>query len=648
MLAILFILQGPAIAADLTLRWTAPGDNGSTGTAEGYDLRYSTNPIGADTTAWWNAATAVAGEPTPGTPGADQAAVVTGLVPGAHLTFVLRTIDEAGNVSPFSNVLQATVPDSTFPDPSVSIANLRVDSIASPSALIRWETVPGALGFVRYGATGSYGEATSPAADTSRTHAHWITAGAGEETIHYQVVSYVAGARDSTADAIVVLPDAPPARPSGFAALAGPELVDLSWSASAEPDLAGYRVFWEPRGRSGTPLLLDQDFETAATGSDPAGWVEEGGGSTNAFGVTNVTGRGKVYRGTSTGSMERSRWNPSPSPAWSDLEASGSVRIDSGAAAYILLRATSVGGGYRFGLHTDGTFRIESIGGGSLSGDLELPAPHDPDTWYRFRVEAWERSEGVLLRAALWPEGEVEPPYPSLAAVDGAAAGLPVGSVGLIAAGVGSAWFDDLVVETRPSADRFMDQGTAVAWRHEELSSDSSYHYWLEAYDEAGEPSLPAGPASASPIAVAAPSDSTAPARVVDLAAVPGPSLGQARLTWTAVGDDSLDGSASSYDLRWSLNAIDGVNWPTATRLPTSAPLPSGAAEDRVFGTLPQGKTVHFALRTKDEAGNESGLSNPASVALPGDGTPPILANIRSQNVGTTSAQIAWSTNEPA
>ena len=55
-------------AADSTvsLVWTAPGDDGSSGTATSYALRYRTTPIvGTDTLSWWNAATAVTGLPTP-------------------------------------------------------------------------------------------------------------------------------------------------------------------------------------------------------------------------------------------------------------------------------------------------------------------------------------------------------------------------------------------------------------------------------------------------------------------------------------------------------------------------------------------------------------------------------------------------------
>jgi len=47
-------------SADLS--WTAPADDGTPGTASGYDIRYSRSPITATS---WVSATQVTGEPTP-------------------------------------------------------------------------------------------------------------------------------------------------------------------------------------------------------------------------------------------------------------------------------------------------------------------------------------------------------------------------------------------------------------------------------------------------------------------------------------------------------------------------------------------------------------------------------------------------------
>ncbi len=92
----------------LTLLWTAPGDDADTGRASRYELRYSTSAVDADTAGWWNGATPVAGLPRPSYAGQTDSVRVSNLTPETTYSFVIRTFDEAGNVSPFSNVAVAT------------------------------------------------------------------------------------------------------------------------------------------------------------------------------------------------------------------------------------------------------------------------------------------------------------------------------------------------------------------------------------------------------------------------------------------------------------------------------------------------------------------------------------------------------------
>ena len=56
---------------NLTLTWTAAGDDGTTGTATTYDIRYSTFPIGDD--AAFAAATVLTGLPAPKAAGSAEA-----------------------------------------------------------------------------------------------------------------------------------------------------------------------------------------------------------------------------------------------------------------------------------------------------------------------------------------------------------------------------------------------------------------------------------------------------------------------------------------------------------------------------------------------------------------------------------------------
>lgn len=82
-------------------------------------------------------------------------------------------------------------------------------------------------------------------------------------------------------------------------------------------------------------------------------------------------------------------------------------------------------------------------------------------------------------------------------------------------------------------------------------------------------------------------------------------------LVWSAPGDDGEIGTAAVYELRMSPAPIDDANWGAAAvvgGLP--APLSAGTLQRTVVRGLAPGTIVYFALRTADEVGNWSGLSN--------------------------------------
>jgi regulation of enolase protein 1 (concanavalin A-like superfamily) len=85
----------------LVLAWAAPGDDGNSGSAVSYDVRYSTAPI---TESNWASALQAPGEPVPASAGTSQTFTVGGLSSASTYYFALKTIDEANNVSPLSNV----------------------------------------------------------------------------------------------------------------------------------------------------------------------------------------------------------------------------------------------------------------------------------------------------------------------------------------------------------------------------------------------------------------------------------------------------------------------------------------------------------------------------------------------------------------
>lgn len=100
-----------------TLTWTAVGDDGATGTATTYDLRYSTAAITAGNV---SLATQVTGETAPKAAGQAETLVVNGLSAGTTYYFALLVADEVPNWSALSNVpSQATEGVPPPPQPTV-------------------------------------------------------------------------------------------------------------------------------------------------------------------------------------------------------------------------------------------------------------------------------------------------------------------------------------------------------------------------------------------------------------------------------------------------------------------------------------------------------------------------------------------------
>jgi Fibronectin type III domain len=89
-----------ATATSITLQWTAPGDDGTTGKAASYILRRS-DVILNETT--FGSATTISGVPAPGASGTTELFTVPGLDSNITYHFALRARDDAGNPSPVSN-----------------------------------------------------------------------------------------------------------------------------------------------------------------------------------------------------------------------------------------------------------------------------------------------------------------------------------------------------------------------------------------------------------------------------------------------------------------------------------------------------------------------------------------------------------------
>lgn len=132
------IARAQAPTSSVQLSWTAPGDDGMTGTASQYDLRYSTSAI---TTANFASATRWVGTPAPTAPGTTQSSTVTGLLGNTTYWFAIKAGDEVPNWSVMSNVvsiLTTAVIDSVRP---AMVSTLLVTGVTETSATLSWTAV---------------------------------------------------------------------------------------------------------------------------------------------------------------------------------------------------------------------------------------------------------------------------------------------------------------------------------------------------------------------------------------------------------------------------------------------------------------------------------------------------------------------------
>jgi len=108
-----------------------------------------------------------------------------------------------------------------------------------------------------------------------------------------------------------------------------------------------------------------------------------------------------------------------------------------------------------------------------------------------------------------------------------------------------------------------------------------------------------------------------------------------ATLAWNAVGDDSLTGTASAYDIRYATSPITAATWSAATQVSGEpAPAAAGAAQTHVVGGLSRQVTYYFAMKVRDDSGNESALSNVPSATTPDTMAPAAITNL--------SASFVW------
>jgi hypothetical protein len=163
------------------------------------------------------------------------------------------------------------------------------------------------------------------------------------------------------------------------------------------------------------------------------------------------------------------------------------------------------------------------------------------------------------------------------------------------------------------------------------LTAATTYYFAMKTADEV--PNWAGLSNVLSRTTLAAP-DAIRPAAIASVA-VTGSTENTVAINWTATGDDSLTGTAASYDVRYSTSPITAANFASATAASGEpAPTASGTVQAFTITGLTRQTTYYVAMKATDDAGNPSAISNVVSTTTPDTTAPAAITNLAVSFVG--------------
>jgi PKD repeat protein len=170
-----------------------------------------------------------------------------------------------------------------------------------------------------------------------------------------------------------------------------------------------------------------------------------------------------------------------------------------------------------------------------------------------------------------------------------------------------------------------------------------TYRVTLIVWDDNGRGARTQGSITISP-------DITAPASVTDLI-LTSTSSNSISFSWTATGDNGIEGRASFYDIRYDTSKISEDNWATAwCVVGETQPAEAGTTENFILSGLSLNTTYYIALKVIDDANNTSALSNILiATTLPEAPLAPLLESPPDNSVCVpTNPTLRWFASEGA
>jgi hypothetical protein len=603
------------------LIWTAPGDDGAAGTATGYQLGLLTERALASESDWAEATLISVGLPAPQPAGTAQQFRLSGLDPETRYGLNLRALDEVGNISPLGNSLVLdTAPqievDVTAP---IAINDLFIWQEFEDGFELRW-LAPGDDGSV--GVANRYVLGYRDGSEIA-TETDWEAAD--------KIFSESAG---------LILPDSASAQQSyRLSGLTSGSLYGLALRAydeaenlSALPDIPILGTTLEEiapgDGIAPAPitlLLLGDLTPTTAQISWASTGDDSSAGVAARFVLAIAGGASPFSEADWTEAVKISELLPAPGPADS-LVTHGLTSLVPGSDYRITIRAY------------DESDNLSAIG-----ATLFFTTPFPADNTAPARVE--DMTATVVDHSSCRLEWTATGDDDAL----GMAAVTQVAYLDGAAILTQADWENAELLEYENSDY----SGTTVGLQLNDLTPATLYGFAVRYGDESGNwAEISNSPTVTLPDVP----DLMRPASIVDLTLVD-LGLDWARISWSAVGDDSLSGKATRYlPGLLASRQIDTLNFAEArgswsdhlAANPGSVfPLPatSGTAQQYTIAGLSAGVTYGFALKVADEVENESALSNRLwfqTASEPQPLPPSRISDLTVSSVGVGWVTLSW------
>ena len=642
--AVADLAAGSATPASLTLSWTAPGDDGGTGTALAYDIRYSTSPITDDTS--WNSATKATGEPAPALAGTGQSLKLTGLGTNTSYYFAMKTYDKVGNLSSLSNLpTGATDPDGV--KLVLTPAMVMDESNTGKADKLVDEQAENQAGDPKNGSGGTQSTITTQNQWTSDTVAYPLYAYLDLEQPYKLTDIYIFDTYNG-GDATFYS-----GSPGNWTEMFTDPLTGyMSWNKHDDDvvgtttryvrvkldnrlaEMAEIVLYGTPAGSPPADTTAPADVEDLAAVSSTANSVTL---TWTAPGDDGDTGTAASYdiRYSTTDITDVASWNgatpvtgvPAPGAAYTN-ESFTVVGLSADTTYYFALKtsdeagnvstisnvphiATTSPSGTSVQLTLNRSMIVNESGVGNAGklldqqGDVGNPRGGTGKTN--------QNSNGAIKIADQWNPGYNNDGYPLYAYID-----LEQ-----------MYYIDDIYwLDAHGGGKVNFYKGTPGNWS---LLFDTTLPYfdtwdnwgnWLEPGQSKGVVTryirielTQQSAAMAEIVLYGYPlnGDTTKPSTIIDLTPT-GIQSGSVTLSWTAPGDDGNAGAATTYDIRYSTAPISGLNWASATQV-AGEPVPAAANTPEsmtVTGLSPKHK-YYFAIRADDDVMHSSDLSNVAN-----------------------------------